>query len=240
MSKNGPLTTDAMMKQIMAEAAEDPYSGRFIEKFVPSVKRPVEKWLAHTSLASPLASPHASPQKVVASPQERGRASPQKDRHKGRDPQLAIRLKPVHLEHLKELCEAYKMSQTEYVASHIEADWLAHNESSGLAHDDKRKNLMIDDNIIRAYCELTANVWKRADYRSRRLLNSADPRLVEIAMCEIFIRSRGRINSFNYFVPGIQDYIEQASETRMGEESIEIAHRRRWEQAREKLREGRK
>jgi len=133
---------------------------------------------------------------------------------------------------IKEFCETHRFQIQDFfelaashfmtfVASQNSASQLANNMASQLAnqpatrlaHDDL-KIFKTHEDIIMLYKELTGRRWAPADDRVGYSVREIDRRIIQIAMFQTKINSKGkRIHSFNYFMPEIQFWAESIGQS---------------------------
>lgn len=196
------------------------------------------KVASYMAAPTPMVERRKATRKKVDSHQNQKVDSRRGDRHSTARTPFNNRLDSSIVKQIKHFCIEHKMEMQEFAelsAIHFMNTVASHQGegvTSTLALDDRRLMMRYKTSpfIINLYLRYNPqNKWRPADDQAAERYNDKDVRLVELGIIQTqFNANFKRINSFQYYVPEIEQFLE----TPLGEETVEIMlaqHRRRWE-----------
>lgn len=210
-----PHETNSAVHEFLTEPATPPEVGRPLEReagghiaeSLPAGGRPLNSETISVDGPTATKRRRGRPRKILADGHK-------KDRHKGNKARYDNRIDPAVHKQIQDFIreegfeqqDFAELSAVHFIRHYKSAD--GHKKEGRTALDYRLKILgfITAPFIINLYLKLVPeNRWKIADDRAATAYNSADPRLIEIAMLTTVLRAKSRINSFGYFVPEI-DY----------------------------------
>ncbi len=135
----------------------------------------------------------------------------------------SIHLRPdkAILKQIRVFCAENGIGLSEFydaAASHYLANVGTHTPPAVgtlVPYDDRRLVIYkTDEGIINLYQTQTKNRWKLSDDREAHVFNDKDIKLIELGMLQTFGNKKytGKINSFKYFIPEIEIWLENPME----------------------------